>query len=334
MKKINSAVIGLGVGLHHSLTYIKNKNTVLKYVCDFNQEKLNLFNKHIKIVKLKNDKKIINDNQVSLVSIASYDNYHFNQIKRCLKNNKNIFVEKPLCLSIKELKEIKKLKKKKPFLKISSNLVLRTCGLFKQIKKEVKKEMFGNIYYIEANYLWGRPDKFKGWRSKIPYYSKIFGAAIHMIDLIVWILNEKPIEVFSVGNKLGLNNKTLRFNSFVAMFLKFKNGLIVKITGNGPSVSDHFHELKIYGTTKSFHHTSKETFYQNKNLNIQKIKKIKKLYPDKEKRSDVLNSFIRHLSNNKSKPIVKEKDVYDIMSICLAAEKSMNLEKKIIIKYF
>ena len=283
MKKINSAVIGLGVGFHHASAYIKNKNIMLKYVCDFSQEKLNLFNKYTNIVKLRNDKKIFNDDQISLVSIASYDNHHFNQIKRSLENNKNVFVEKPLCLSLKELREIKKLKKKKPFLKISSNLVLRTCGLFKKIKNEIKKKKFGNIYYIEANYLWGRANKFKGWRSKIPYYSKIFGAAIHMIDLIVWMLDEKPIEVFSVGNKLGLNNKVLRYNSFVALFLKFKNGLIVKITGNGPSVSNHYHELKIYGTTKSFNHTSRETFYQNKDLDIQKLKKIKKLYPDKKK---------------------------------------------------
>lgn len=334
MKKINSAVIGLGVGLHHSLTYINNKKTNLKYVCDFNQEKLNLFKKFTGIVKLKKDKKIFSDDQISLVSIASYDNYHFNQIKSCLKNNKNIFVEKPICLSLKELKEIKELKKKKPFLKISSNLVLRTCGLFNQIKKEIKKKNFGNIYYIEANYLWGRVDKFKGWRSKIPYYSKIFGAAIHMIDLIVWILGEKPIEVFAVGNKLGVSNKILKYNSFVAMFLQFKNGLIVKITGNGPSVSDHFHELKIYGTTKSFHHTVAGTFYQKKKMNIQKLKEIKKLYPDKKKRSEVLNSFVKHLYNKKSKPIVEEKEVYDIMSICLAAEKSMKTGKKIIINYF
>ena len=75
--------------------------------------------------------------------------------------------------------------------------------MFKKIKAQVKNNSFGDIFYMECDYLWGRSEKFSGWRSKLKYYSKIYGAAVHMIDLIVWILNLKPKEVFASGNKIA-----------------------------------------------------------------------------------------------------------------------------------
>ena len=46
--------------------------------------------------------------------------------------------------------------------------------------------------------------KLYGWRSKIKDYSIILGAGIHMIDLIMWLTNSKPISVYATGN----NNST------------------------------------------------------------------------------------------------------------------------------
>ena len=48
------------------------------------------------------------DKSINLVSIASYDEYHYNQILKCIKYNKHIIVEKPMCLNEKQLIDIKK----------------------------------------------------------------------------------------------------------------------------------------------------------------------------------------------------------------------------------
>ena len=34
---------------------------------------------------------------IDLVSIASYDNYHFQHAIKCIAKNKHIFIEKPFC---------------------------------------------------------------------------------------------------------------------------------------------------------------------------------------------------------------------------------------------
>ena len=69
------------------------------------------------------------------MSIASYDNYHYSQILKSIKNKKNIIVEKPMCLNSKQLNNIKKLISNSD-LKIMSNMVLRVNDLFQNIKKK------------------------------------------------------------------------------------------------------------------------------------------------------------------------------------------------------
>ena len=91
-------------------------------------------------------------------------------------------------------KIIKKLKEKRK-LKIISNLPLRTVSLFDNIKKKINPN---KIFYIEADYIWGRLNKLFQWRSKISNYSLTLGAGIHVIDLIMWLLNYRTISVSSL----------------------------------------------------------------------------------------------------------------------------------------
>ncbi len=116
--KITAAIIGMGIGQKH-LEAIENFNkSKVKIICEKDQNK-------IKILKKKYPNKIITDNEnlifsdknINLVSIASFDNCHFKQIINGLKNNKNLIIEKPMCLNEKQLKKIYfLLRKKKKFI--------------------------------------------------------------------------------------------------------------------------------------------------------------------------------------------------------------------------
>ena len=54
----------------------------------------------------------------------------------------------------------------------------------------------------------GKTRKTFGWRSKIQDYSLTLGAAIHMIDLVCWLIDSRPIEVKALGNdKLTKNTR-------------------------------------------------------------------------------------------------------------------------------
>ncbi len=254
MKKIRVGILGLGVGLKHLEAYNKSKYSIVKAVCDFDKNKLKkIKKKYPKIKTTQLDNKIIKNPDIDLVSIATYDEYHFEQVKKCIKFNKQIFVEKPLCLTNSQLRIIKGMVKKKK-INIESNFVLRTTDLFNKLMRILKREI-NKLYYIEADYLWSRYKKLFGWRNKTKNFSLILGGAIHMIDLICWLINKYPIEVKTYANNIALKNTNFKKNSFFLIILKFKNNLLVKLSFNSNSNTNHFHQLKIFTANKSIFHT-------------------------------------------------------------------------------
>ncbi len=331
MKKIDVAVVGLGVGFWHLRAYIKSKNIKNIFICDFDKSLEKRVKRTSKKIEISSFQNILKNDQIKIISIATYDNFHFDQIIKSFDHKKNVFIEKPMCMSKSELKKIlAKQKKTKNFL--SSNLVLRSNPLFLDIKKKLKSGFFGKVFYIEGDYLWGRVNKFYGWRSKLKYYSKIYGAAVHIIDLIIWLIGDKPEFVFADGNKIGTDKK-MKFNSFVILNLIFKNKLIVKITGNGPCVHPHFHGLKIFGTKKTFTHDHGSLKYFSEN-GVDNLSLKETVYPAKKSRSKIIESFIDGVIHKKPNLFIADtKSVYDIMDICFAAEDSMIKKKRIKIKY-
>lgn len=327
-KKIyRAAVIGLGVGMHHVKALESHPDCCVKKVYDFDRlKKIEIKKNFPKIKFVDNENEIFRDKDINVVSIASYDNFHYNQILKCIKYKKNIIVEKPVCLTQKELSSINKLLKKAK-IKITSNMVLRSTSLFKKIKRKISGK---KIISVEADYLWGRQHKLYQWRSKIKNYSIIHGCAIHVIDLVLWLLNKKPITVFATGNNIGTNSKIFKKNSYVIILLKYANKLVVKITANASSSYPHFHELKIFSKNSSIVHNLKGSFEV---IGNKKIKNISHEYPDKINRKNIIHSFVENLKNKNSRSIVDKKDIMDSMSISLAAEKSIIKGKEVKIKY-
>ena len=326
-KLFKAAVIGLGVGMHHVEALEKHPNCSVKKVYDFNRSKFSKLKRVFPNIEfVKNENEIFLDKEINIVSIASFDNFHYDQIIKCIKYKKNIIVEKPICLNQKQLNSINN-KLNKTNLKITSNMVLRTTGIFKQIKKKISNK---KIISMEADYIWGRSHKLYQWRSNVKDYSIIHGCAIHMIDLVLWLMDKKPIKVYAKGNNIGIDSKKFKKDSYVIILLKYSDGLIVKITANASSTFPHFHELKIFSVNSTIVHNLQGSYEVKKN---NKIKSLSSKYPDKKKRLNIIHSFIDNLKNQYNKPIVHKKDIMNSMSISLAAEKSLKIGKEVTIKY-
>ena len=110
-------------------------------------------------------------------------------------------------------------------------MVLRSCPLFIKIRQKIEEKTMGEIYYLEADYLWGRKQKLiSGWRAEADFYSIIHGAAVHMIDLAVWLIGKKPITVQALGNKITTKGTLQKHNDFATLLLKFENEIVVKVS--------------------------------------------------------------------------------------------------------
>lgn len=329
--KINSVIIGAGVGIKHAEAINSIKGSKLIAICDKNKDKHNLIKRKFKGTKvLSNYKDIVFlKKKINLISIASYDSDHFEQLNFLSKICKNFIIEKPMVTTFDELIKLRKLVKKKK-LKIFSNLVLREVRMFKFIKKNFDKN---KIYYIEADYLWGRLYKLFEWRANEKNYSLTLGASIHMIDLVNWLIDDLPIKVFTKGNKNLTKNSSFKKFSFLTHFLEYKNGLIVKISANSGSIHPHFHDIKIFQKDKTFISNLTNQLLILKKQDKFTIKKTNLPYPDKKNRKMLIKNFIECLRNNTT---IKPSFDYlsNLMQICFAADYSLKKKIEVKIKYF
>ena len=329
--KIFAGIIGMGIGQKHLEAIENYMSSKVLIICEKNIQKLKLLKKKYpqKIVT-NNENLIFSNPKINLVSIASYDNFHFDQILKCFRYKKNFIVEKPMCLNLKQLKKINFLLKKNKNIKMISNMVLRTNSLFSYFKNNIEKK---NIFYIEADYMWGRFYKLFQWRSKVKEYSLTLGAAIHIFDLIIWMIGEKPISVFASGNDISTQRSAFKKKSFVIYLLKFKKDLLVKVTVNASAPYNHFHEIKIFQKNKTLINNLNGPISIKRHQKTNLITKINKHYPDKKNRKKLIRNFIDYLLKNKSKCPISHRDQIDLMSICFYSDKSLKDNKELKISY-
>jgi len=335
MEELKVGIIGLGVGEKHIASYNQHRNCKVVALCDFRNEKLaEMARKYPDMFVTKHSEEIINDPSIKVVSITSFDNYHYEQVMAALRSGKHVMVEKPLCLNFQEAEDIRKLLDEHSGLKLSSNLVLRTCPRFMRIRNAVRSGEMGRIFYIEGDYLWGRIHKLtEGWRKDMDYYSIVSGAAIHMIDLILWMVEMRPLEVTAYGNRIATDDSSLQYNSFTAILMQFKDGSIAKVTANGGSVYPHFHRLAVFGTKKTAVHDREGAKWIESSDPGVVSSDMAEGYPAKKERCKVITSFVDSILDGDKQPIVSCDDAFDTMSVCFAVEDAMRKSKAIKVNY-
>lgn len=248
------AVIGLGVGEQHAHAFAAEPGCTVRWLVDTDKVKAASVAKRIgsgAIADTLDD--VLDDKAVDIISIATFDHQHADQVVACLNAGKHVFVEKPLCRTEPELAAIVTAWEAagKPHLR--SNLVLREAEMYRWLADEIKAGALGRVYAIDGDYLYGRLDKItEGWRGTVPDYSVIEGGGIHMIDLMVMLSGERPKTVSCVGNRIGTEDTVFRYDDFMAASYTFPSGLIGRITANFACVHRHHHVLRIFGTEATF----------------------------------------------------------------------------------
>lgn len=331
IKKINVAVLGLGVGERHVQTLKKNKFVSKIYVFDLNTKKKNLIKKKYNVLTFKNKNEAFNDKKINLIVDATYDNFHFKNIINAINSNKNIFVEKPAFQKKREADECFKLLKKKKLF-IGTNYILRSSPRFKKIKTMVTNKSFGDIYYFEGDYNYGRLDKIiSGWRGKIPFYSITLGGGSHIIDLSKFLINKKILEVKSYSNKIVTKKTSFKYPDNVVSIVKFENQIVGKISSNFSCVYPHFHKINLYGSKLTFENgIDHGKLFTKRNKN--KFRIIKQHYKPLNK-GEILEKFINDLVLKKNRAF-HTNQIFDAMAVGFAIEKSLKENKNIKVNYY
>ena len=255
--RLGVAVVGLGIGEQHARAYQTIKNCQLRWLYDVEREKAEYLAEQLgEGMPARTFEQILQDPEIKIVSIASYDDAHGDQVIAALEAGKHVFVEKPLCRTSAELQAIKRVwGRHRSMVKLSSNLVLRAAPAYQWLRQKMRAEEFGSLYAFDGEYLYGRLEKItQGWRKSVSDYSVMQGGGIHLIDLLLWTTGERPLSVFAMGNRICTRQTAFRSSDYVAATLRFESGLIGRISANFGCVHRHQHVVRVFGTHATFVH--------------------------------------------------------------------------------
>lgn len=334
---LRAGILGLGVGESHIAGYHGVPGCTVSTLCDADDAKLaEVAARHPELRSVNNPLEVLDDPDIDIVSIATWDDAHAEQIVRAIGNGKHVFAEKPLCLNESELRRIRDALNKRPDVRLSSNLLLRVSPRFRVLRDKVRQGELGTLYYMEADYNYGRIHKIiNGWRGRIPYYSVFLGGAVHLVDLLLWMTGWRVKEVSACGNKISTSSSDFRFNDFTVALLTFENGAIAKVSANFACVSSHFHRLLLYGTDATF-----ENFPENGRITCSRdvnsaTQLIDLPYPG-IKKSDLLEAFVRNIMEGgiPDPCVVSQEEVFETMSVCLAVEAAVQQGKAVPVHYY
>ncbi|GAB6126585.1 Gfo/Idh/MocA family protein [Humidesulfovibrio idahonensis] len=255
-KKLGVAVVGLGVGEQHARAYLREGGCRLLWLHDLDRAKAETLAATLGAGRVAPSfEAILADPEVDTISLATYDADHAGQVAAALAAGKHVFVEKPVCRTMDEVRRVRQawLEAGGPDRALSSNLVLRAAPLYRRLRAALDEGALGRIYALDGEYLYGRLHKItQGWRSVERDYSVMAGGGVHLIDMALWLTGLRPVRISAVGNAICTEGTAFRHQDFVTATAELTGGAIARFTANFGCVHRHQHVLRIYGTKGTF----------------------------------------------------------------------------------
>lgn len=326
MSRLRAAVIGLGVGERHIAGYESHPECEVVAICDVDGAKLDAVGaRHPDLRRTRDPAEVLADPGIDVVSIASYDDAHFEQVRSALEHGKHVFAEKPLVLFEDDARALRTMLRDRPGLQLSSNVPLRMSPRFEQVRAQIASGGFGEIFHIEGDYDYGRRHKLTdGWRGALPYYSVVLGGAIHVIDLLLWMTGLRAVEVTSaLSSQIATRGTRFQHPDFVMATLRLDGGATMKVTANLGCVSPHFHGVRLYGTDATFQNGLPDgvLYTQVPPAQDVTVTPVDAPYPGVQK-GDLIHSFVESIVSGTPARVTAD-DVFDTLAVCFAIERAI-----------
>jgi predicted dehydrogenase len=330
---VQVGVIGLGVGAEHARAFAAHPACEVAAVCDRDPVRLAEWATILPDARrYEQADALIADPRLALVVVASQDDDHAAQVVRALRAGKHVFAEKPLCLGEDELVAIAEAWRTSG-RRLSTNTVLRRSARFRWLKEAIRAGQLGRVFLIEAEYVYGRLQKLvDGWRGRIPDYSVMLGGGIHMVDMVLWLAEQRPVEVSAVRSDLGSRDSGFTGHDLVTAVLRFESGLVARIGANFASVHPHFHDVTVHGSAATFENTPTGDGWLWTSRDPQRAPEpVTAAYPGVRK-GDLIPAFVESVLG-RGEPDVTEIEAFAAMSVCLAIDRAAATRQTLQVNY-
>ncbi len=214
---VKIGVIGVGYwGPNLLRNFSSFPDVKIEWIIDKDERRLQLIKKKYPDAKFSSSVKDVFNSDVNAIVIATPAATHYELVKKALEHEKDVFVEKPVCLRAEEIEELKEMVEECKRVLMVGHLLLYHPSI-EYIKKLIENNELGKIYYISSARLnLGRIRKDE---------NALWSLAPHDISVVLYLFNEMPVEVSATG-KAFLQE---RIEDLVFVTLYFSDGKIAHI---------------------------------------------------------------------------------------------------------
>ena len=237
---INVGLVGFGLsGKYLQAPFFQvNANFRLKSIVTSQDIPKNLFPDAQRIESFE---KLLEDQDLSLISICSPSHTHFEYAKKCLLAGKNVLLEKPMTATSKEAEELIKLAGDlKLVLYVFQNR--RFDSDFMTVKSIIESGVLGEIHSYEAHFDRYKPIlNTKRWKETVlPANGILYDLGAHLIDQSIYLFG-KPLNVegsvFTQREGSEIDDAFNLYLDYGKLKVTLKSSLIIK--DQGPKYTIH-----------------------------------------------------------------------------------------------
>jgi len=338
MKKIKVGVIGAGKIAErlHLPQYSECPDVEVVAICDIIKKKAVRLAEQYKIKNVYVDyKKMIMESDIDAVSVCVPNYLHASMTIFAAKNKKHVLVEKPMALSVKDMKNMVQACRKNGVV-LMVEQTHRFDPAHEILKEVVDSGILGKIATVRGKLGHSGPEF---WSDNSPWFfdkKKSGGGVsvdvgIHILDLIRYVLNNRDIVSVS-AETANLIKKKIKLEDNINAVIKFKDGILGSFEASW-STSPYEVRVEVCGSHG-------KAIVQQSNIDPQRIRvwtiKPEDPYntikehtykvPEKSKHISPCAHFVDCIIK-KQKPIVDGVEGMKSMAVILAALKSAKTGK-------
>lgn len=222
MKQLQIGIIGVGrFGRLHLKVFQQLPGCKVVAVSDTDKVLLKEIVEEFNIERSYNNATdLINDPSIDVVDVVSPEDTHGPFAIEAIKNEKHVFIEKPIATIYKDALEIERLAAQKKVQVMVGN-ISRFSMPYASINKAIENNKLGKIGSIRAKRNFSK-DWFDHFGKRV---HPVYESGIHDLDLILWYINNPCVEVYATERNLS----GYEYPDLFSAILTFKNGIVASL---------------------------------------------------------------------------------------------------------
>jgi len=257
MKKYNVGIVGYGwvASAHIPAINATSLGQVTAVYSSRELDEAELSAKHGGRIKVYNDfGEMLADSDIHVLSICSYPFEHAKQVIAAAKAGKHLIIEKPLCLSLRDLKEMQRAVRQAK-IRTCVCFECRYSSQFQATKAVIDQGLLGKLHYGEVDYYHGIGPWYGQFRwntRKDAGGSSLLTAGCHALDALLLCMGNDVAEVTSYDTRSQSKMfAPYEYTTTSVTILKFKDGSIGKCAAVVDCLQPYYFHTHLVGSEGS-----------------------------------------------------------------------------------